>query len=351
VEDKRLDNYFYLSFMVSLLLWSFLFWLNPDFFQKGLFTTLFLIGSFHFWLLLKNYQEYQRAIGLCFLFQAFCLLGSGFEFNEKFPIYLSIVPLIGGLYFLKENQQKIFLLIFFVISVFGLKLVFNYLPFGFKESLAFFLALSWISGGMIFAAEIQKINVKEKYLVHDLLNHAHGLSLFLENRQVRGLSPSETKNISLEMESLKEILQTHFWGNKLGDKTIIELSKIPDHMETLCKQFLNGVKFEIKTNGAFKTDQIFFNEFLRGMGNVLKNVSESKAGYCEILIENQGNGVSIIVKNNFSKNLDKKDSGLGLKSTQEILEHVGGIFCFYSQDDLWVSRIFIPFINQQKKSA
>ncbi len=87
------------------------------------------------------------------------------------------------------------------------------------------------------------------------------------------------------------------------------------------------------------------------MGNILKNVADSHSSFCEILIENQDNGISIIVKNRFFEKSKRHGSGIGLKSTQQLLEKIGGIFCFYSQDGLWVSRIYIPFLRSKKIAA
>jgi len=351
MDIKRLEHYFYLSFVVSLLIWAFQFWANLDFFQKGLFTSLFLVGSFQIWYSIKIYERLLKFIPLFFLFQAICLLGSGFEFKDNFPIFLSIVPLLAGLYFIEGNSRKILLLSLFVISIFGLRLAFGHIPFGPKESLAFFLTLSWSSGVLLLKADKDREKLNEKYFLHDLLNHTHGLSLFLENRQKKGLSISETVNVSRELESLQNLLQVHFGKGPKQSRNIIKLSEVLNQVKSLCEQFLNDTKFQINTNGDFDADQISYNEFFRAMGNILKNVSDSKSNFCEILIENQENGISIIVKNEFSKKFKKQGSGIGLKSTQEILEKVGGIFCFYVQDDVWVSRIYIPFLKNREIAA
>ena len=209
------------------------------------------------------------------------------------------------------------------------------------------MILSWISGVLLFRSPEEIENLQEKYLFHDLLNHTHGLSLFFQSHQKEGLTPSETNSVSKELESFQNLLRSHFGKNP----TQIRLDEVGGHIDSLCEQFLNGIKFEIKTNGNFGEDQISFNEFFRAMGNILKNVSESKSSFCEILMENQERGISIIVKNNFSPNIGKHGSGIGLKSTTELLEKVGGIFCFYGKENLWVSRIYLPFLNHRKAAA
>ena len=209
------------------------------------------------------------------------------------------------------------------------------------------MVLSWISGILVLHSQKEMENLSEKYLLHDLLNHTHGLSLFFESHQKSGLTPLETKSVSKELESFQNLLRSHF--SKNGSQ--VRLDEVGGHINSLCEQFLNGINFEIKTNGNFGEDQISFNEFFRAMGNILKNVSESKSSFCEILMENQERGISIIVKNNYSPNIGKHGSGIGLKSTTELLEKVGGIFCFYGQENLWVSRIYLPFLNQRKIAA
>jgi hypothetical protein len=347
MDFKKLGHYFYLSFVVSLLLWAFQFWANFDFFHKGFFTSLLLVGNFKIWILVSSPKNELKFLPLFFLFQVICLLGSSFEFKESFPFILALVPILAGLYFLMKNSQKIILLACFVISIFVFKLVYNYVPFSYKESLAFFMILSWISGVLLFHTHMETEKLQEKYLFHDLLNHTHGLSLFFESHQKKGLTPSETNIVTKELESFQNILRSHFGKNP----TKIRLDEVLRHVESLCDQFLSGIKFEIKTNGNFREDQISFNEFFRAMGNILKNVSDSKSSFCEILLENQDSGISIIVKNNFSPNLGKHGSGIGLKSTGELLEKAGGIFCFFGQGNLWVSRIYLPFLNQRKKAA
>ena len=347
MDFKRLGHYFYLSFVVSLLLWAFQFWANLDFFNKGFFTSLFLVGNFKIWTLVSSPKSDLKSLTIFFLFQVICILGSSFEFGESFPFFLALVPLLAGLYFLREKSKKIILLISFVLSIFVFKLVYNNVPFSYKESLAFFMVLSWISGILVLHSQKEMENLSEKYLLHDLLNHTHGLSLFFESHQKSGLTPLETKSVSKELESFQNLLRSHF--SKNGSQ--VRLDEVGGHINSLCEQFLNGINFEIKTNGNFGEDQISFNEFFRAMGNILKNVSESKSSFCEILMENQERGISIIVKNNFSPNVGKHGSGIGLKSTAELLEKVGGIFCFYGQENLWVSRIYLPFLNHRKAAA
>lgn len=292
----------------------------------------------------------SKVLPLFFLFQAVCLLGSGFEFKESFPIFLSIVPLLAGLYFIGKNTNKILLLGLFVISIFIYKLLYKYVPFGDKESLAFFLTLSWSSGVLLFSTDKTK-KLKEKYLFHDLLNHTHGLSLFLENRLKKGLSPLETANVTRELESLQNLLQGQLGKNSKDEKINIKISELINQVKSLCEQFLNGIKFEIKTNGDLEEGHISFNEFFRAMGNILKNVADSESNFCEILIENQHKGISIIIRNAFSQKSKNRGMGIGLKSTQELLEKVGGIFCFYVKDNIWVSRIYIPFLEEDKIAA
>lgn len=351
MKNKRLEHYFYLSFVISSLLWGFEFWANDDFFTKGLFTSLFLVGSFKIWTLISSLKNDLKFFSIIFLFQGICLLGSSFEFKESFPFFLSLVPLLGGLYFLRENLEKIFMLSAFVVSIFIFKLVYKYVPFGYVESMAFFMTLSWISGVLFLVSDKKTEKENEKYLLHDLLNHTHGISLFLENRQNKGLSAKETSNISRELGSLQDILENHFLGGSNSEKNVLKLSEVLGQVKSLCEEFLSGIKFDVKTNGDFVEGQISFNEFLRSLGNVLKNVAESNSSYCEILIENQDNGISIIVKNTFSRNIKKLGSGIGLKSTQELLEKVGGLFCFYTHENLWVSRIYLPYLNHRKAAA
>lgn len=351
MKDKKLDHYFYLTFTVSVLLWAFEFWANEDFFYKGFFTSLFLVGSFQIWALIGSQQKDSIFFPLIFLFQAICLLGSSFEFRQSFPFFLSLVPLLAGLYFLQKKSSKILILSSFVLSIFVLKMIYKYVPFNFQESLAFFITLSWISGVLLFFSDEKLEKIKEKFLFHDLLNHTHGISLFLENRQKKGLTPTETISLSRELESFQNILEEHFKKTPHDEKNIIKISEVLNHVKSLGEQFLNGINCEIKTNGTFEEDQIYFNEFFRAMGNIFKNVADSHSSFCEIIIENQANGISIIVKNRYSQKFKRQGSGFGLKSTQELLEKIGGIFCFYSQDGLWVSRIYIPFLRSKRIAA
>ncbi len=343
MDSRRLNHYFALSFAVSSLLCGFLFWGHPDFFNKGFFTSLFFLGSFVLW---ESFWPISF-LPLIFLFQAFSLLASGFEFGETYPIFLSLVPLLSGIYFLKEKMEKIYLLGFFAISFIAIKLIFKISTFGVKDYLSYFVALSWGAGLILFKSE--KSALKEKYLFHDILNYIHGISLFLSGRGKNGLSSRDAHNLSKEMDSLRDIIFEYF--GRTSEKKGIESYKIEEAIKALCDQFLFKTNFSVQINGILDEEEIPLNEFFRAMGNLLKNVSESNAKNCHILIENQGSGISIIVQNDFSQMTKNQGQGIGLRSTQEILEKIGGIFCFFKEKNQWISRIYIPYINYQKIAA
>lgn len=184
-------------------------------------------------------------------------------------------------------------------------------------------------------------NVRDTYFFHDLLNFIHATSIFLANRMVQGLSPNETKILFKELETLKDLMHDQSSNNRM--KRLIKLYEVEEMVLNLGQNFLPKLKINIHTNGTMSGQKIFFKEFFFGLGNIFKNIADAQGTFCDILLENQDGGISIIIKNDFSVKEKKNGRGIGLKSVQIMMKEIGGIFCYFYQKNIWVSRIFIPF--------
>ncbi len=198
---------------------------------------------------------------------------------------------------------------------------------------------------------------KKQTFLHDLVNHTHGLLLFLNQKKRLGkMELTEIEQLIKELKLMQNFIRIEgeFFHKdvsefdlEVGIEEILKISK-----SLVSVYFAEGV-VELKTNiGQLKlntTDNFRFNSVLyyRVFTNIIKNISEANPTSVEIIfLFNEEGVLSIETKNDFQYKVDEKGQvriPVGLFSIKSLLDKVGGSFESNSTTFIWTNSILIPF--------
>ncbi|MBC7427947.1 MAG: GHKL domain-containing protein [Bacteriovorax sp.] len=220
---------------------------------------------------------------------------------------------------------------------------------------------------LIKNSDIPEIHdLKERLFFHDIINHTHGLVLFLNQKEIGReiIDLEEIKMISSEIKTLQSLIRDHFeYKHKNLVQTLdwVPFSYAKLAFNSLSQTYLTEKKvtttFDVEGQG-FDENLIYYPSYYRILNNLIKNISESNSTHVQFKIKITKAGLEIITKNEMKvkneKNLPEhlsrvilnekppKVQGLGLESIHHLAEENGGTFSFEITDSVWTNKLFLP---------
>jgi len=392
------DDYVALSFFISTVLF-FTQWLNhsDSFIEDLFFPALLFISHYQFFKEIKARAfVFVTHFPLFFLLQAFSLMGMGFVTGRPGLLFLTLIPCLaaGHFFAIYEDEKKnrvgkgmllLFLMLLSGVSFFsfGKKMVLNY--FDFIDLGCFIFWVFGMGYGIIEAYrkfEKRPLSMRhprtsnyERLFFHDLINHTHGLNLFLNFKIAKnaGLSFDETKNVFSEVRLMQSLLKDHYgYGHKNLANTYdcVHFEFAKKGIYNLIRNFLpeREVKCEFSFTGFLAHDcledrpcLVHYPTFHRILTNLVKNISETRSSKVRFVFSYDEEGLHLEVRNRFmmlqneKDSLEKKlanlilegdqkseDEGFGIESIHTLCEKEGGRFQFGLEGQEWVSKVFLP---------
>ncbi|MBT3585062.1 MAG: GHKL domain-containing protein [Halobacteriovoraceae bacterium] len=410
------DFYVVSSLLAGLSLWSYLYLTIDNFVLDSFFLTSFLVGNLYFaqnglghGQLIRESKYYPGI----FLFQFLCLSGAAFYHNSVGLLYINMIPCLAGIYFLELFNESRIEKRWGPLFIVGLSYYFFYEATGnrvlAKGQEIFPIVFMLWGGGLFYLGsealtrkqkglikslmknwtrqkETESImtgeeNPKERFFFHDLINHTHGVNLFLGHRihSKESLGIEDCENLLKEVKLIQSLIKDHFgYGHKnlLGtyENVHFEVAKeglvnlvqtyLPDHLVQTHFTFIGKIGEKAAAEEKMSC-MVHYPVFYRIFNNLIKNVSEQNSDEVELLFDYQEEGLFCTVKNkilhlkdqsNLAENLSKiilesypkefyEDGGVGLESIGALCESKGGHFHFALEGDFWVNKLFLPNPN------
>lgn len=212
--------------------------------------------------------------------------------------------------------------------------------------------------------KFKKTTSDEKLFYHDVTNHLHGLSLFLENKQQKacGLTPSELTQVKEEIVLLQALFKEHssFEHRHLeSTKNIFREEDLMRRIDHLVALYLPNDSFLVTSSvkgsveGELEVDWTL-NVFSRIVTNLIKNVAENSAREVNIEIEINSHLLYISTRNKIPERSGRSSElSLGLKSTAQLCHESGGDFSYENSEGYWYNKVTLPLTQTSisKKAA
>lgn len=208
----------------------------------------------------------------------------------------------------------------------------------------------------------------EQLFFHDIINHTHGLLLFLNQKEhsKNAVTTEEVQLIAKEIKTLQSLIKDQY---HLGHKN---LNNAYDWVsfDHAYKAFTNliatyfpkqeaHIAISLQGEEGPSMGLIYYPSFYRMMNNLIKNMSEAHASKITFSFELKEEGLFIESTNDIKEqrdlpeylsrtilNEDKShEKGLGLESITHMATVAGGDFSFEIHNQVWLSRIFLPVKN------
>lgn len=231
-------------------------------------------------------------------------------------------------------------------------------------------------------AETIEFEKREKLFFHDIINHTHGLLLFLNLRhnQNRDIPVVEISMLEQEVRALQSLIKDHFHlkhKNLTGTYDWVPFHIAEVALNGLIQTYLPGkqVKTFVHLAGLLAYDksleerecaQVYFPVFYRVMNNLIKNMAEAKSSEVHFYF-NYGDEFHIETRNIFNSKEDLKsiseklsqiildekptENGLGLESIHHLTQECGGGFEFEIHNGVWINHISLPLKPLTQKKA
>jgi signal transduction histidine kinase len=205
---------------------------------------------------------------------------------------------------------------------------------------------------------------KSETFLHDLVNHTHGLLLFLnQKKRIGKMEVIDIDQLINELKLMQNIIRVESDFNHKNFKeyeveaSIDEIIRIS---KTLISVYILEDDVQLKTNiselnfnlhNNFKLDSVLF---YRVLSNILKNISEASPSIVEVSFSITEESVLLIeTKNDINHKVDEGGQvrhPVGLFSVKTLLENVGGTFQTSSTSSSWINKISIPLIVDKSTS-
>lgn len=236
--------------------------------------------------------------------------------------------------------------------------------------------------------ELEDSFKKDRLFFHDIINHTHGLLLFLGVKETCGksLELADIELLQKEIKTLQCLIVDHYHmkhKNLPNNRDWVDFEFIQNGINHLLQTYLAKAEVKLTYSGPSNLKGEFhYPSFFRMMNNIIKNISESQALAVEVSVRQSLEGLYIETKNAMGEwsegegrrgekafyiserlsrvILEEKNShhhSLGLESIYHLAEECGGNFNFEIKDHHWFNNLFIPNrdyknnINIDKKTA
>lgn len=223
-----------------------------------------------------------------------------------------------------------------------------------------------------------EIDLKDRLFFHDIINHTHGLILYLHQKESakESISVDEVKMISNEIKTLQSLVSDHY---NFKHKNLIQtFDWVPfSYAKLAFNNLVQTYLIDKIVSSSFSIDDksinsdehlIYYPSFYRILNNLVKNISESNCTHVNFEFFMNESGLRLISKNEMKVShekeipehlarviLNEKTSieGLGLESIHHLTEENGGRFSFEIVDRIWINKLFLPTskYKSDKKAA
>lgn len=212
----------------------------------------------------------------------------------------------------------------------------------------------------------EQSELKERLFFHDLINHTHGLLLFLNNKTMMnsGIDKDEMLMMEKEIKTLQSLIKDHYnfkHKNLVQTYDWVPFSYAKLAFANLCQTYLA----DIEVNASFSVqgdevaeDLIYYPCFYRILNNLIKNIAESKCSQVDFSFVLNEAGMFVNTKNKLKDNIEDNSpeylsrvildekivpiKSMGLDSIHHMaLEH-GGSFSFEISNNSWGNHLFLP---------
>ena len=412
------DIYIGISFLVQFSLWVLLSVIQKDFWQVNSFLTISVVG--HYLMFVKGVGNSESIIQSkshpwFYIFQSTMLIGCASLWGNLGAYFLAMIPMMASIYFFNQRDfNNLYAKVMYLAGpfIFGLTSGFFFLS---KEKingvdgliiLSFCLWLgSFISWANTFAMKKQKSFIyallkrnkgkslnhekqgqRDRYFYHDIINHTHGVSLFLNSKvnSRQDVKFHEAEGLLHEIKMLQSLIKDHYGfrhKNLSNTYEFVTLDFAKDGIERMIYNYLppHFVDCHILYQGMAGVSAsplerseciVHYPSLFRILGNVVKNIAEAKSTQVEFNFNYTEKGLQVFIKNrlyrlqddhlNLASNLSKiileensnlDQSHLGLESITQICEDLGGEFQFWHEGEFWVNQIFLPSFRNSKRQA
>ncbi len=227
-------------------------------------------------------------------------------------------------------------------------------------------------------------NPKDSLFFHDMINSTHGLILFLssklKNYEQSTLSRKDLQGVLDEVKTMQSLLKDHFSYNHKNlenDHHLMNIKSAIEKSVTMIEHYLPKEHYQtelmIKGLEDARNKFIYYPSFYRILNNIVKNISDKQSEHIEFIFNIGFENIEITVRNSIyhlnknhtqlSENLsriirneeqitfDNESKGLGLQSIMNLCHEQGGHFRFFIEEGNWVSKVYLPLGDLDKKSA
>jgi hypothetical protein len=220
----------------------------------------------------------------------------------------------------------------------------------------------------------QRDALTDRYFVHDLRNHIHGIDLFLDHKRDlhAPLSLIEIEKLQHELMQMKELINRHYQHESVP--LVINLVEAKRLVKCNLEKFLNRPQFKL----SLKIEPLLFPRnkgiesasFIRIVTNLIKNMAESGKHSIQVKMKvtdrlemefrndlmtavNSRDEVTArleqlvleLSESNASKKKGQRHDHLGLRSIDHLVKSCGGDFDFFIEEGEWVAKVSLPIVD------
>lgn len=412
-----IDLYLLLSFAVSLFLWLSLCLTQSEFMPNSFFvSTLVAVSSIGFFhgVGFGNALVETKGFGGLLLSQFALLIGMALQYQSTALVFVAVLPCITACYAMLTSDRNLKGGFFAKDLIPPLVGVGSYIGFaavhrGLHWSVVDLIALTcfvfWTVGTLYWGSALVKRENKsliaslikrgngnwrwrmerdrqrdDRLFFHDIINHTHGLSLFLQQKISSGdiLAEEEVHAMMGEVKAMQSLVADHYGfkhKNLLSTLDWVEIDYAMASFHRIVHTMLPA-SVEIRFHQSGMLDRrlhdrsrldlfIHYPTFLRICTNLVKNIGEQSPKIADFTFEAQSNVLRLCFKNKMghlheiSKDLeyalsdsilaaDSMDERehLGLESVQILCSEHGGNFEFLIEDGEWHAIVELPLRSQ-----
>lgn len=204
-----------------------------------------------------------------------------------------------------------------------------------------------------------KKSKQDRLFFHDIINHTHGLVLFLS--QKKELNEEEINLIKHEIKNLQHLIQNHFQyehKNKL-DNDKVTVNDFRMTLAVLVESFLPAKHFEVKIHFTPQFEsylnqdhELSSSSIQRILGNVIKNIAENCTRKVGLYFDCDQDKLIIQSENLISDKIAQVSfHSQGITSIEHLCNEMGGSYFYIQENGIWKNTITIPLFKWTKEKA
>lgn len=231
-------------------------------------------------------------------------------------------------------------------------------------------------------SEVVEEDKQNRIFFHDLINHTHGILLFLNQKINHGKSAdlAELELLKQELKLMQSLVQDHFkfqHKNLVNTKELVSFDIFENSLDLMFKiYFPENINIKKEFRGQIAVFEksniresaiVHFPSLYRIMNNLIKNMAEAKSLELSFMFDYNPKGLIVETRNTFKSQFTEGDiadqlsrvilsekknsySGLGLDSIHELVKKENGEFHFDIEKNTWVNKVFIPHRIEMKST-